>query len=160
MIALLSIPLASAALPAFLQGKPSGIGAGLQVGSLTGIAVSARPGGELYFQGAVNWSLTENRLNVDGDVLWTITELVIPDSPRFLFPVYFGAGGRVRMNQKNEALPDNTFGARIPIGMAMTPADTSLDVFFELAPVLEFYPDIRVTMEAALGVRIYPFSRQ
>ena len=42
------------------------------------------------------WSLTNDRLNVETDVLWTLTELVIPDAPQLRFPVYFGAGGRVR----------------------------------------------------------------
>lgn len=159
MIALLSVALASAEPPPFLMGTPANFGAGLQVGTLSGIALAVRPGGDLYMQGGVNWSLTDDRLSVDGDVLWTLTELMIPEAPNLRFPVYFGAGGRVRINQKNPVLPDNAFGARVPIGLAMTPTNVSLDTFIELAPVLLVYPDIDVGMDFTLGVRMYPFSR-
>ena len=159
MIALLSTSLASAAPPPFLQGPPAGLGIGLQVGTLSGLALALRPGGDLYIQGATNWSLTESRLNVEGDVLWTLTELVIPDTPQIRFPVYFGVGGRVHINQKNANWPDNTVGVRLPVGMSVVPNNTSVDTFIELAPVLLFYPDIEVTMDFTLGVRLYPFSR-
>ncbi len=159
MIALLSVALASAEPPPFLQGPPANIGLGLQVGTLSGLALAMRPGGDLYFQSGINWSLTNDRVNVDGDVLWTLTELVVPDAPQLRFPVYFGAGGRVRINQRNARLPDNSFGARVPIGMAMTPTNTSIDTFIEVTPVLLIYPDIDVTMDFTLGIRMYPFSR-
>ena len=157
--ALLSIPLASAEPPPFLQGPPANVGLGLQVGTLSGLALAFRPGGDLYLQGGVNWSLTTDRLNLDGDVMWTLTELVIPDAPHLRFPVYFGAGGRVRLNQKNPALPDNAFGVRVPFGLALTPTETSIDAFIELAPNLLIYPDIDVGTDFTLGVRMYPFSR-
>ncbi|MFT5680673.1 MAG: hypothetical protein ACI8RZ_001579 [Myxococcota bacterium] len=159
MIALLSVALASAEPPPFLQGPPANVGVGLQVGTLSGIALAFRPGGDLYFQSGINWSLTDDRLGVDGDVLWTLTELVIPDAPLLRFPVYFGAGGRVRINQKNAALPDHTLGVRVPIGMALAPTNTSIDTFIELAPVLLVYPDIDVGMDFTLGIRMYPLSR-
>ncbi len=159
MIALLSVALASAEPPPFLQGTPANFGAGLQVGTLSGIALAVRPGGDLYMQSGVSWSLTDDRLSLDADVLWTLTELMIPEAPNLRFPVYFGAGGRVRINQKNPVLPDNAFGARVPIGMAMTPTNVSIDTFIELTPVLLVYPDIDVGMDFTLGVRMYPFSR-
>ena len=157
--ALLSIPLASAEPPPFLQGPPEGVGLGLQVGTLTGLALAYRPSGDLYFQGGVHWSLTDDRLNLDGDVNWTLTDLVIPDAPHLRFPVYFGAGGRVRLNQKNPTLPDNAFGVRLPIGLAVAPTETSIDAFIELAPNLLIYPDIDVGFDFTLGIRMYPFSR-
>lgn len=159
MIALLSVALASAEPPPFLQGTPANFGAGLQVGSLSGIALALRPGGDLYIQGGVNWSQTDNRLRIDGDALWTLTELMIPEAPNLRFPVYFGAGGRVRINEKDARLPENTFGARFPVGMALTPTNTSIDTFIELAPVLLVYPDIDVGIDFTLGMRMYPFSR-
>lgn len=159
MIGLLSISLASAAPPPFLQGPPAGFGIGAQVGDPSGLALALRPGGEMYIQSGINWSLTEDRLSVSGDVLWTLTELVIPDAPQLRFPVYFGLGGRVRLNQSNQALPDNSFGARMPIGMSMTPVNASIDVFFELTPRLEVYPDIKVGLGGSLGFRVYPLSR-
>ena len=159
MIALLTLAQASAEPPPFLQGSPAGLGVGLQVGGLSGLALAMRPGSDLYFQSGITWSLTQDRLKIDGDVLWTLTELIIPDAPQLRFPVYFGAGGRVRINESNPKLPDNTFGGRLPVGMAMTPTSTSLDVFVELAPTLLIYPDIDVGMDFTLGVRMYPFAR-
>lgn len=159
MIALLSVALASAEPPPFLQGTPANFGAGLQVGTLSGVALALRPGGDLYIQGGVNWSLTNDRLGVDGDVLWTLTELMIPEAPNLRFPVYFGAGGRVRINQQDARFPENTFGARLPLGMALTPTNTSIDTFIEVAPVLMVFPDIDVRMDFTLGMRMYPLSR-
>lgn len=159
MISLLTISLASAEPPPFLQGTPAGLGVGLQVGTLSGLALALRPGGDLYFQSGVTWSLTNDRLKVDGDVLWTLTELSIPDAPQLRFPVYFGAGGRVRINESNPKLPDNTFGARLPVGLAMKPTSTSIDAFIEIAPTLMVFPDIDVGMDFTLGVRMYPFAR-
>ena len=70
-----------------------------------------------------------------------------------------GAGGRVRLNQKNPALPDNAFGGRVPFGLAVAPTETSIDAFIEIAPSLLVYPDIDVGSDFTLGIRMYPFSR-
>jgi hypothetical protein len=63
-------------------------------------------------------------------------------------PVYFGIGGRVRLEDD-----DSRVGLRIPIGMEYILADTPLSFFFELVPIVDFAPETEGSFNGGLGVR-------
>ncbi|MFH1467750.1 MAG: hypothetical protein ABIO70_25410 [Pseudomonadota bacterium] len=53
----------------------------------------------------------------------------------------------------------NILGLRFPVGMGVRGGEVPVEGFLELAPVLVLYSDLRLTADAALGVRVF-FSRR
>ena len=151
--------------PPGLGGSAEGFGVGLFVGGPTGLALAWRPGGPSYLQGVVGWSIPDERLALSGDYVWTITELTGAAEPNLVFPIYVGLGGRVRIDgdddENDKKDRDNWngsyFGLRVPVGIAFTPRNTAIDVYFEIAPSINLLPDTDVDLDGGLGVRFYPF---
>lgn len=69
-------------------------------------------------------------------------------------PVYFGVGGRVKFERRN----DSRAGVRFPVGVAYMFANTPVDVFAEVAPILDLSPKTRLAFNGAIGIR-YFFGR-
>jgi hypothetical protein len=74
---------------------------------------------------------------------------VIKTSERF--PIYYGPG--VNLNLWNHG--NAQFGLRGVLGIAWMPRSAPLDLFLELAPVLEIFPGTWVDVNAGLGARFY-----
>ncbi len=67
------------------------------------------------------------------------------------FPIYYGPG--VNLNFWNHG--DSQIGVRGVLGIAWMPRTVPMDVFFELAPVLELFPGTWVDINAGIGARFY-----
>lgn len=63
-------------------------------------------------------------------------------------PVYFGIGGRVRLEDD-----DSRVGLRLSVGLEYVPADVPVGFFFELAPIVDFAPETEGNFNGGLGVR-------
>ncbi len=66
-------------------------------------------------------------------------------------PLYYGPGISFNTWQRY----DPNFGIRGVIGVAWMPNNAPIDIFFELAPVLELFPGIYPDVNAGLGARFY-----
>jgi hypothetical protein len=66
-------------------------------------------------------------------------------------PIYYGPG--VSMNFWNHGNAE--IGLRGVLGIAWMPRSAPIDLFFELAPVLEFFPGTWVDINAGIGARFY-----
>ncbi len=64
-------------------------------------------------------------------------------------PLYYGIGGRL-LNTS-----DTRVGIRGVIGLDYLFASSPLDLFFEIAPVLDFAPDTQMDLEGGVGMRFY-----
>ncbi len=135
---------------------PEGIGVGIFVGEPTaGLSASRRVGGqESYLAGGVAWSALNDQLHVHGDYLVEYYQLTDPEWPELAFPLYLGIGGRLRLGD------GSALGVRIPIGISFVYGEDPLplDAFLEVVPGVALYPATVFTVDAALGVRVYPFS--
>lgn len=69
-------------------------------------------------------------------------------------PVYFGVGGRVKFERR----ADTRAGVRFPVGLAYMFADVPVDLFVEVAPVVDLTPKSRLAFNGGIGVR-YFFGR-
>ncbi len=67
------------------------------------------------------------------------------------FPIYYGPG--LNLNFWNQG--DTQFGIRGVIGIAWMPQATPIDLFFEIAPVLELIPGTWMDVNAGIGGRFY-----
>jgi len=74
-----------------------------------------------------------------------------PTGPSFKrLPFYFGVGGRIKIE---EGKKEDKIGVRIPVGLDYLFADTPLDIFVEVVPVLDLVPDTDLDFNAAVGIR-------
>ncbi len=82
---------------------------------------------------------------------------------RTLFPVselslYVGAGIGLHEHDeesKHHEEDEVSLEARLPLGIAYTFRQVPIEVFLELAPALEFIPDIDFDLRGGLGARYY-----
>lgn len=142
---MVSILLAAVILSA---AEPGGFELGLIIGEPTGISGKLWFDASTAFDAAVSWSLKENRKNdlyLHGDFLWHNYELIKDDSG--LVPIYYGIGGRLILAEKNR------LGARVPIGISWLLASAPIDLFVELAGVLDLVPDTDFDVNGGIGIR-------
>jgi hypothetical protein len=98
-------------------------------------------------------------LHIHGDFLWHPVVLASPDP--FELPLYFGVG--VRILEHDRFFGDGRYrrthvGIRGPIGILMDFNRVPIDIFFELALVLDFITGDRYSyfdLNAAVGFRYY-----
>ena len=106
--------------------------------------------------GIIDYIGPRDGLHLHMDYLWHPVSLV--SVPEFELPLYFGIGGRIFDFNDNDddAL---AFGVRAPLGIAFDLTNTPLDIFFEVALVIDFYTGYRdnvgIDFNGALGLRYY-----
>jgi hypothetical protein len=101
----------------------------------------------------------DDDLGVHIDFLWH--PVVIATADPFLVPLYIGLGGRIVGDDDDGGGDDDPeFGVRAPLGIALDFNRVPLDVFLELAIVIDLVDgdddgDDDVDLDAAVGVRYY-----
>jgi hypothetical protein len=129
-----------------LWSGPSGLG--IILGEPTGLSVKIWQNDNIAYDAAAAWSLGEDgALHLHADFLQHNYNLLNQD-----FPVYYGLGGRVRLED------DPKLGVRIPLGISHKFSETPMDIFFEIVPVLDLVPETSFAMNGAIGIRYYFFK--
>jgi hypothetical protein len=123
-------------------------GLGLILGEPTGVSLKYFFNDNLAIDGAAGWSFRdETDLSLHSDLLWHKFDLI--SVPKGQLPFYIGAGARVKFRDNAE----DEIGIRLPIGVSYIFDDIPLDVFFEVAPVVDFAPSTRGLFTAGIGAR-------
>ena len=124
-------------------------GAGLMVGEPTGLSLKYWLNADWAIDGGVAESFhRDNGLQLHSDVLWHWFGLI--GSSHGKFAPYFGAGLRVKFENG-----DDPFGFRFPVGIAYLFDQHPIDVFFEVAPLLNVTPSVRGDVNVAIGARFW-----
>lgn len=130
-----------------LHAQDSGFGAGIMAGSPTGLTGKYWVSRENAIDVGLAWSFAdEGFFHIHGDYLWHFPD-VIRSNERFV--LYAGIGGRLGLGDKSR------IGVRIPGGIEWWPRNTPLDVFLEVAPILDLAPKTEFTFNGAVGVRFF-----
>ena len=119
---------------------------GLILGEPTGISAKLWFDRDTALDGALSWSLRDNddKLHIHADFLWHDYGLIHSSA---VLPVYYGIGGRI-------ILADNAhLGARVPIGISWLLGGAPLDLFIELAGILDIVPDLDFDLNGGIGIR-------
>jgi hypothetical protein len=129
------------------QGR--GFGLGVILGEPTGISAK----GWVSSRGAVDaglaWSFRHRGfLHAHADYLWHFHDVV--NSRHRVLP-YLGIGGRLLGRNNDSAVA----GVRIVGGFSWLPVDVPLDVFLEIAPIVDLAPETETSLNGGVGVRFY-----
>jgi hypothetical protein len=163
------------------EGNAHPFGLGIEVGAPTGLTAKyylgrSRGGTMMALQfgvGAIE-RYHDDGLHLHVDVLWH--PAVLARTPEFTLPLYLGVGGRVLQHDDDYCVQqggdrvcfdgesDTHVGVRVPFGLLMDFNRTPIDVFLELAVVMDFILDeydryghdtLETDLNGALGVRYY-----
>jgi hypothetical protein len=125
-------------------------GAGLVVGEPTGPTAKFWISDAVAIDATMGWSLRDDRnIYLNADILWHNFDLI--PAARGRAAVYFGAGPSIEFRHND----DNRFGVRGPVGISYFPENTPVDIFVEIAPILDFSPGLRGDFNAGIGVRYW-----
>lgn len=121
---------------------------GIMIGDPTGISFKNWTSSKTAFDIGAAWSL-ENRdaISIHGDYLWH--SYLDVDKGNLAF--YYGIGARALFIEN----ADSRIGARVPLGFNYLFADAPLDLFVEIAPILDLVPDTDLNGDGAIGLRFY-----
>lgn len=148
----LSVFLAALVFGAVAAPAPAAsIGVGVIAGEPTGLSVKAWLDERHAVDLGVGWSLTRSAVHIHVDYLWHEFDLLRPGGGSRL-PLYFGVGGRFTSGDTGHLAE---LGVRAPVGVSWIPAKVPLDLFVEVAPVLNLFPDSALSVSAAIGLRYW-----
>jgi hypothetical protein len=129
--------------------ESDGLGLGIVIGEPTGLSFKQWMTSGTALDAAAAWSFEkEGAFHVHVDYLVHQPGLAEADVGRVL--LYAGIGGRVKAEED-----DSRIGVRIPLGVDYVLAGPPLDVFFEVAPVLDVAPKTAFRINGGIGVRYY-----
>lgn len=122
-------------------------GLGVIIGDPTGVSLKHWNSGKQAYDIGLAWSFRDTEaISLHGDFLWhTWIEV---EKGRLAF--FYGVGARALFMEN-----DSGIGVRIPVGLSYLPKETPLELFFELAPIVEIIPDTEATGNGGIGVRYY-----
>lgn len=163
-IAFLSILLAAAGLtaaaPRAARAQPAEkgvLGVGLIVGEPTGVSAKYYLSDDRAIDLAVGGAIVGRGIQVHSDFLWH--PWILEQKESFALPLYLGVGGRILdHNGGGEDDDDVHIGVRAPVGVLFDFTRVPLDVFAELAGLLDFRTEgdpFGVALNAGIGARYY-----
>ncbi len=123
-------------------------GLGIILGDPAGVNLKYWTGPTTALGASVAWSVGKDKAFLAHvDYLFHDFEMFKVNSGRL--GVYYGVGGRLKTNGETRV------GIRIPLGVTYIFERAPLDVFFEVAPLLDIIPETKGDVQGGLGVRIY-----
>ena len=140
------------------------LGVGIIIGEPTGISLKHWVDNEVAIDGALAWSLDEDdTFHIHADYLLHRYDFFNQRGIDGKVPVYYGAGGRLKLRDDDKRGDDDDdvfIGIRFPLGVSYMIPDTYFDVFLEIVPVFDIYPDTDIDLEAAFGGRYYFWGKK
>jgi len=134
--------------PCTALAQDADFGLGIILGEPTGISFKKWTGSQTAIDGAVAWSFSnKDSLHLHADYLVHNFNLIKVERGRL--PLYYGLGIRLKLEEKSR------FGFRIPVGISYIFEKASLDIFFELVPMLDLAPDTVFKIAGGIGIRYF-----
>ena len=128
-------------------------GIGIVLGEPTGIDFKHYTSRTMAIDGAMAWSFTdESSFHLHIDALWHNFDVLSREFAvtKGTLPLYFGIGGRVRFDND-----ETRIGIRFPLGISYMFEDAPIDIFFEIAPIMDLAPETELQGNAGFGFRYW-----
>jgi hypothetical protein len=130
------------------EAQNKGFGAGIILGEPTGLSGKYWVSPTNAVDAGVAWAFTKKGFfHLHGDYLWHFVD-AIESTERFV--LYAGVGGRLGFGDDKTRV-----GVRIPGGIAFWPKGAPIDVFLEVAPILDLIPATKLSGNGGLGIRYF-----
>ncbi len=131
------------------------MGLGVIIGAPTGVSGKLWKGDNRAVDAAIGWSLGDN------DSFYLHSDYLIQNPRQFVvsegkMPFYYGIGARLRSDRDRDA----RLGVRLPLGLEYLFQDAPLNMFIEIALVLDLTPRTTADLNAGIGVRYRFDSRR
>ncbi len=124
------------------------IGVGIIAGEPTGLSLKYRVSADNAIDAAAAWSfLKEAAFHIHADYLFHDYSLIKVSKGKL--PFYYGLGARLKLSEKSRV------GVRIPLGLAYEFANSPVDIFLEVVPLLDLAPSTEFNLNGAVGVRYF-----
>jgi hypothetical protein len=136
----------------FAWGQGRGTGLGIVLGEPTGLSFKKFIGPRAAIDAGLAWSLAhDNNFHVHMDYLLHDFRLLKNEFQvtEGQLPLYYGIGGILRVDD------DSHFGVRFVIGTAYMFESAPVDLFFEVAPIMDLIPRTELTANAGIGFRYW-----
>lgn len=155
-LAVFTIFISSPAMAASNQS----LGVGIVLGSPTGFTGQYLMGRDHAIDAALAWNFGDGSvMHIHGDYLWRKV-LDMRNTPEPLV-FYFGVGARLlswsdhdyRHHHDHES--GVALGARFPAGLSYTFRDPGIEIFGEVAVVMDIVPGTDLDLDAGIGGRFY-----
>jgi hypothetical protein len=125
-------------------------GVGVILGEPTGASLKYFFTDTFAIDGAVGWSFhDETDFHLHADALWHKHDLF--DTTEGQLSLYCGVGGRVKFRDHAE----DRVGVRIPVGVSYKFDRAPVDLFVEVAPIIDFTPSTKGSFSAGVGARYW-----
>jgi hypothetical protein len=145
------------AMPSSAAAEEKGVfGAGIIVGEPTGVSAKYYLGDDTAVDAAIGFGVLGRGMQGHADFLWHPWILETKES--FVLPAYLGLGGRVA-NRDNGGETFLRMGARGVVGILFDFTHVPIDVFIELAGIVDYTTEtgktVDVDINLGLGARYY-----
>ena len=125
-----------------------GFGLGVLLGEPTGIGLKYWLGSRTAIDGGIAWSFSgDDSLHIHLDYL--LQNFNLFKLKKGQLALYYGIGGRFKDEEERR------IGVRVPVGIDYISEDVPMDIFFELAPVLDLVPGTELELMGCLGIRYF-----
>ena len=130
--------------------QPGSFGIGIIAGEPTGLSMKYWFNDRMAMDMAAAWSFTgHDGFQLHGDWLFHVFDVVRIE--RGELPLYVGLGARVKFPNHG----DNRVGVRFPIGMAYEVKDAPVEIFAEVAPIVDVAPAVQLKWNGGIGIRYF-----
>ena len=143
------LSLATLCLSSVAIAQNQGFGVGLILIEPTGISAKGWVSENNALDLGLAWSFrNEGSFHAHADYLWHFPEVI---SSTEQFTLYTGIGARILARRKDNAL----LGVRVVGGLAYWPRGVPLDIFVEVAPIVDLAPATELSANGGIGVRFF-----
>ena len=132
----------------YVMAQDRGFGLGILIGEPTGVSAKQWLSGRNAFDLGLAWSFRRSGFfHVHADYLWHFPD-AIKGTERFI--PYAGVGGRLGARRE-----DILIGVRVVGGLAWWPRKAPIDVFLEIAPIVDLAPATQLSANGGIGIRFF-----
>jgi len=130
-------------------GQSNGFGLGIIVGQPTGLSAKYWLSSNNALDFGLGYSFEKNsRMSLHVDYLFHARNLFNTSEN---ISLHYGPGGRLRLVEEG----DSRLGVRFDVGLTWVPRNSPIDVFIEIAPLLDIIPETKFSVNGGIGVRYY-----
>lgn len=129
--------------------QTKGFGLGILVGEPTAVSAKYWTSGSTAFDFGIGYSFEKSSyLNIHADYLFHVKNIFETAEN---ISLYYGPGARLRFVEN----ATTRLGFRFDIGLVWIPRNAPIDVFIEVAPLLDIIPETDFSFNGGIGVRYF-----